>query len=630
MTKRYFLWLVSLTIAVLLIRFIYLHNLHVTHAQEITLLSPPYFGTTQVWNIFDHEYPNYDQEDDQIPPGETGNMVHNNNQRLLPGSGNVYCVGYSGHDGIDYGLNYNYVRAAHSGKVNKAQWANQNHQLSYGLYVVLETTYNNITYETVYGHLSSILVRTNGSTNEGAIIGISGDTGNSTSPHLHFTVKRREDPNDPLYAVNPYGWNSLALDPWDILTNRPSSVNLWKSYPSISNYSNCTQLPYPDGPEIPYPVSGDPPLVPTITAAPYTTIIDDSTAPRFTTYGPNWVLQGCYGLPQFPDCWGSSYRSAPKSTVLGGTYATYTPNPDELIPGEYDLYAYTPNVLAHSNANLAHYYIYHNSQVHYAGINQQYFNKPLHPEPKWAYLGRYDFAGQNFFQAERVQVYHEGTIGEYLSADVVVFVFVDGPPDLDLQITQGSNDAGHNPNVTCSSLWGEAEIYQGHCSDGTGIVSGFRYSNVNIPANAIIKRAHLQFTVDGGTNGQPESDLLRLRFYGELNPASPSFDPLPPHDPLRPLTTAYKSWYVPTTDQWAVWQIRYSPDVGPIVQEIVHNLNPVWVPGVSALTFIVKPEPGISGSQDRRVMAYERDVDGTYDAHLLIWLACSTPPCPTQ
>jgi murein DD-endopeptidase MepM/ murein hydrolase activator NlpD len=602
----------------------------VSHAQNIAFLSPPYFGTTRVWNIFDHEYPVYDDEDDLDPPGETRNMIHNDNQRLpLPvhrgGPGNDYCTGYSGHDGIDYGLRYNYVRAAHGGNVTGAGWDNPNHQLYFGLRVRLQTTVGGVTYQTIYGHLSAILVRTNQGVIEGKIIGISGDTGNSTAPHLHFTVRRPgADGTGGPYSVNPYGWNSAAEDPWEQLDNRPPSVNLWKSYPSIQPYSTCTQLPYPDGPEIPYPIPGDPPLVPALTSPPYTTIIDDGGSPRFVTYGPNWAQYSCAGLP---DCYGTTYRSAPQNFSTGIS-AKYTPNPGELIPGEYDVYAYNPYVLAHSNANLAHYYIYHNNQVHWAGFDQQYFNKPPNYYPQWSYLGRYDFAGRNLGQIERVHVSHEGTTGQNLSADAIAFVFVDGPADLDLEITQQSNDAGHNPDVFCNSAWNWNEIYLGHCSNGAGIVSGFRYGNVNIPANALIKRAHLQFTVDGGASGQPENDLLNLRFYGERNPASPAFDVSLPHSPQRPLTTAYKGWNVPITDEWLVFETRYSPDVGPIVQEIV-NLSQ-WTPGSSALTFIVKPAPGFSGNQYRRVMAYERDVDGTHDAHLLIWLACSTPPCPTQ
>jgi murein DD-endopeptidase MepM/ murein hydrolase activator NlpD len=138
MARRYYLWLLSLIIAILFIRFSFLQTPQVSHAQAIPLLSPPYFGTTTVWNIFDHEYPNYNG----IPPGDVTNMMHNNGQRYDDpfdhGGGNIFCVGYSGHDGIDFGLRYKYVRAAHTGGVAEAGWDSPDHQLDYGLHVRLK------------------------------------------------------------------------------------------------------------------------------------------------------------------------------------------------------------------------------------------------------------------------------------------------------------------------------------------------------------------------------------------------------------------------------------------------------------------------------------------------------------
>lgn len=405
---------------------------------------------------------------------------------------------------------------------------------------------------------------------------------------------------------------------------------MWTAYPSIELYNNCNQLPYPDGPEIPYPVSGDPPLTPNLTDPPFTTIVDNSDAsPRFQTSGPNWIQQNCAGLPS---CYGSTYHTVLRN-FLQLTIAKYQPDPDDLLPGQYDLYAYIPSSETDANTDLAHYYIYHHNQTHYAGINQSHFNKPNYPRT-WAYLGRYNFLGGGFSAGqERVWVFHQGYEGENLAADAIAFVLVDGPPDIIEEITTGSDDAGIDlacvgKNVTLP------EIYMGYCDNGSSlspIISGFRFSGVNIPIGAVISKAHIQFRVDSpGSN--PHSPL-RLLFYGENSANSPTFSSENmPAD--RGLTSESVAWYVPSSATWAaLFDFRYSPNLSPIVQEIIESN---WVPGGSSLTFIVKPNPAFpppSPAQglNRRVMAYERDdPDGVYDAHLFIWLQCSTPPCPSQ
>lgn len=286
--------------------------------------------------------------------------------------------------------------------------------------------------------------------------------------------------------------------------------------------------------------------------------------------------------------------------------------------GTYDVYAYIPN--QHANTVLAFYRIYHNNKVHWAGIDQSRFNKPGYSRT-WAYLGRYDFDdGLNVLQAQQVVVYHDGDVGQEMAADAVALVLADGPPDLNLPVALGSDDAGPNAEWVC--LYGEdhREIYLGHCTTGAEVVSGFRFSNVNIPRGAVISRAHIYFTVDG----DPEIDPLLLRFYGDKNPGSLTFSwTSRPED--RSLTAAWRRWYIPGTDAWS-WepppqppQIRYSPNLASIAQEIVNDGE--WQPGSSALTFIVKPQPGFSGTDHRRVMAYERPdaPPGTYAARLLVW-----------
>lgn len=56
-------------------------------------------------------------------------------------------------------------------------------------------------YETLYGHLSKVLVHTGDQVGAGTVIAKSGNTGRSTAPHLHFEVRLRGQAVDPLQLI---------------------------------------------------------------------------------------------------------------------------------------------------------------------------------------------------------------------------------------------------------------------------------------------------------------------------------------------------------------------------------------------------------------------------------------------
>jgi hypothetical protein len=99
------------------------------------------------------------------------------------------------HSGTDLGAPIGTpVLAAHAGKVAIA-----NSLGGYGLAVVLD--HNKGTQESLYGHLSEIMVKPGVWVKQGDVIGLVGSTGNSTGPHLHFEVRQS----------TPQGW--VAVDP---------------------------------------------------------------------------------------------------------------------------------------------------------------------------------------------------------------------------------------------------------------------------------------------------------------------------------------------------------------------------------------------------------------------------------
>ncbi len=103
-------------------------------------------------------------------------------------------TGYPGsfHTGIDIGVAYNTVVAANDGKVISAIY---NPSRGYGNYIIIDHG-GGIT--TLYGHGSKFLVNSGDYVVKGQPIMVSGNSGYSTGPHLHFEVRVSGNHTDPL------------------------------------------------------------------------------------------------------------------------------------------------------------------------------------------------------------------------------------------------------------------------------------------------------------------------------------------------------------------------------------------------------------------------------------------------
>ena len=121
---------------------------------------------------------------------------------------------YRYHYGTDLHLNIgDSVVAAFKGKVRIIDYE----AIGYGNYIVIRHD-NGL--ETVYGHLSKVLVSLNQDVKAGQVIGLGGNTGRSTGPHLHFETRYLGNAINPANIIN---FNSgLVHSPTYLITKKKS------------------------------------------------------------------------------------------------------------------------------------------------------------------------------------------------------------------------------------------------------------------------------------------------------------------------------------------------------------------------------------------------------------------------
>ncbi|MFB8347670.1 M23 family metallopeptidase [Streptomyces niveus] len=132
------------------------------------------------------------------------------NAYRLPVAGSSVTTGYrtggalwssGSHSGVDFrATSGTSVVAVGAGTVVEAGWGG-----AYGNNVVIRM--NDGTY-TQYGHLSSVGVNVGQSVSPGTSIGLSGSTGNSTGPHLHFEARTSAEYGtdiDPVAYLRSHG-----------------------------------------------------------------------------------------------------------------------------------------------------------------------------------------------------------------------------------------------------------------------------------------------------------------------------------------------------------------------------------------------------------------------------------------
>lgn len=381
-----------------------------------TFLSPPYYGTSTVTSVFDHELPLWSADD--------GNSWTMHFDGVKNGAG--ARSSYDQHRGIDYWLRYEPVRAVAPGTVARADWANPaDHRASYGLHVRVDHADG---FRTIYGHMSVLRVQQGdeipASGDEfGRIIGLSGNTGlcygwEGTGPygrctdndppscgaHIHFQLEHNG------IAENPYGWVGPFADPWSLRPDGAASVDRWEQHPSITNNDVFPADEPLSSPSFALDEEGQ-----------FT--VDDGDADFSEEPAGCWTVDDTAG-------WNGDYRH--RDVPGAGCTATWD-FPQDRPAGRYRVFVHIPNDDVDLSARIAtvdaaRYTVRHitafgsqDKQTDIAILNQWAYPNSYHASG-WVYVGTYIFdsdeSGTDYVQLESQTVDAVGT----LAADAVRFL----------------------------------------------------------------------------------------------------------------------------------------------------------------------------------------------------------------
>ncbi|MCI0610954.1 MAG: peptidoglycan DD-metalloendopeptidase family protein [Anaerolineae bacterium] len=488
-------------------------------------LYPPYPGTVEEISIFDHQTPvNARELSDGVIIAFTGNEASGDpitDEGVYWNNDLGFALSYDQHEGIDYDVNYAPVfAAADSDQVIAAGWSNPlNHNSGLGLNVGLLHANG---YRTYYGHLSAIAVTTCpifqcATIIHGDVIGISGDTGNSGGPHLHFEIRNPiPDPVNGEYRtrIDPYGWTGAGADPWEDAWRANPNQSLWVDHPEISGSDS---LLYATN-------EGDPLTFPLFPGSSNSVLVDDygrllaenGQVPLGSS--PNFTAGNCWTVPNEDPLITNIdplYIAEDQYKLLALTTATECiaewSLPADRQTGNYAIYVHIPGSY-NSLVNSVVYRVYAGGEeVAKVLVNQKEIesylesaasSEDLTVNSAWIYVGKYYFI-QGEDNSIHVSNVPEEPIqpGTVVLADAVKFVPTTTgntptptptpttPPNtqtIRVSINKGSDDAGTNP-TPCVSNATDNEIYLGACFNGNDITSGFRFENVQIPQAQILK-----------------------------------------------------------------------------------------------------------------------------------------------
>ncbi len=181
------------------------------------------------------------------PKTDVSNVTASDIPSLMPINGNI--VSFFGkrfheklkveklHIGIDIKAQIGTtIKATANGTVIKGEFAG-----GYGLMVEIA---HQDGISTVYAHLSSLSVKPGQTILQGDVIGYSGNTGITTGPHLHYEIRVKGQPVDPLIFINQ---DNTQAKPGTEKNSSQSEENPTVSYPNFMKPVPFTKVSSPFG-----------------------------------------------------------------------------------------------------------------------------------------------------------------------------------------------------------------------------------------------------------------------------------------------------------------------------------------------------------------------------------------------
>jgi hypothetical protein len=220
-------------------------------------------ATNGLNSIVDHQTPTYGTHDGVIKVynGDVAMLAYGSCGSILgvpvayytATSAGKVCYWYDQHNGLDYNtksMQGKDVLAAAPGIVRQVGWDTpSDHSKGFGFFVSLYHSVYGQT--TLYGHTTSVpqVVHVGDNVTRSQKIAVSGSTGNSTAPHLHFSVYDGDVMATSAFpfSVDPQGWLGSGQDPWTrdngyLFAVSPTSLSLFTTVASDIT-SSTTWLP---------------------------------------------------------------------------------------------------------------------------------------------------------------------------------------------------------------------------------------------------------------------------------------------------------------------------------------------------------------------------------------------------